>query len=32
MYLPAGHDARIAGPDPFIGIDFIGLADYARSK
>lgn len=32
MYVPAGHDAWVVGSEPFVSVDFIGLADYAKSK
>jgi quercetin dioxygenase-like cupin family protein len=32
MYIPPGHDAWIVGSEPFVAIDFIGLADYAKDR
>jgi len=30
-YLPSGHDAWVQGDEPVVGVDFQGMADYARS-
>jgi hypothetical protein len=31
-YVPPGHDAWVVGNEPFIGVDFTGLKEYATSK
>lgn len=30
--IPPGHDAWIVGNEPFVGIDFQGGGDYAKSQ
>jgi len=31
LYVPPGHDAWVAGNEPFVAVDFTGMKEYAAT-
>jgi hypothetical protein len=31
-YVPPSHDARVVGNEPFVGVDFTGMKEYAATS
>jgi hypothetical protein len=31
-HIPPGHDAWVVSDEPYVGLDFVGAAEYAKSS